>query len=90
MFKRHVDTNYNIVGNFKHIHSLNVDKSWYDNTCQKSSLSDYIKFKRTPVLEDYFLDILDFYGASLKFKARSNTLALGKKISIWDILSKST
>ena len=34
-------------------------------------------------METYLLDKTDFYGASLKFKIRSNTLPLEKKLSKW-------
>ena len=47
-------------------------------------LNEYVQFKSISILEDYLLDKLDFYGASLKFKARSNTLALDRKKCIWD------
>ena len=40
----------------------------------KSSLKHYAKFKINPGLENYLLDRRGFYGASMKFKLRSNTL----------------
>ena len=48
-------------------------------------LNEYVKFKSISILEDYLLDKLDFYGASLKFKARSNTLALDRKKNVFGI-----
>ena len=47
--------------------------NWYNTaSCNKSSLNNY--FKKQPYLECYLLDKEDFYGVSLKFKARSNDL----------------
>ena len=43
---------------------------------EKTSLNDYLQFKDVVILEEYLLDNTDFYGCSLKFKARSNTLPL--------------
>ena len=72
------------LNTFNHTHDQLVSHNWYDSACQKSSLDLYIKFKKSPYLERYLLDKLDFYGASLKFKARSNTLPLERKLSSWD------
>ena len=58
-------------------------KQWYEEMCQKSSLTDYVMFKNEPVLECYLLDSTDFNGACLKFKLRSNTLPLDRRISRW-------
>ncbi|XP_033097619.1 uncharacterized protein LOC117101693 [Anneissia japonica] len=57
---------------------------WLNKTSEKSFLSDYIKFKRIPKMESYLLTKTDFYGAQLKFKARSNSLQLEIKASKWD------
>ena len=59
------------------------EKEWKEDALTKSSLIDYLKIKDTPCLESYLLDQIDFYGASLKFKIRSNTLPLDGKISRW-------
>lgn len=56
---------------------------WKHSVCTKSSLVDYVTIKDTPCLEQYLLDKTDFYGACLKFKIRSNTLPLDRKISRW-------
>jgi hypothetical protein len=58
---------------------------WYNNICDKSSLKLYVMFKTHPYMEDYLKDKLDFEGASLKFKARSNTLPLDSKVRHWDV-----
>ena len=57
--------------------------NWEDDIASKSSLHDYQRIKFTPGMENYLLDNSDFYGASLKFKARSNTLPLESKVSKW-------
>ena len=69
---------------FKCINREQCTNDWYINACSKSSLCDYVNFKWEPKLESYLLDKLDFYGVNLKFKARSNTLQLDAKVSIWD------
>jgi hypothetical protein len=56
---------------------------WKADVQSKSSLADYLTIKDTPCMEKYLLDKTDFYGASLKFKIRSNTLPLDRKISRW-------
>ncbi|XP_071959459.1 uncharacterized protein [Antedon mediterranea] len=56
----------------------------FDQARKKTSLMNYVTLKSTPYIEPYLLDKLDFLGASLKFKARSNTLALNLKKSIWE------
>ena len=56
---------------------------WVDDIQSKSSLHDYRGIKYTPGLENYLMDTTDFYGASLKFKIRSNTLPLEHKVSRW-------
>jgi hypothetical protein len=57
---------------------------WYDNAKSKSSLNDYVLFKNQIKMEHYLLDNLDFYGVSLKFKARSNTLPLNGRVHSWN------
>ena len=84
MFKTHLDNSTELFNILRNNQFLRVNVLWYEDACQKSSLADYIQFKRVHFLEDYLLDKLDFYGASLKFKARSNTLALDRKLSTWD------
>ena len=39
--------------------------------------------KESPCLETYLLDKTDFHAAALKFKLRSNTLPLERKLSKW-------
>ena len=39
--------------------------------------------KRKPSLENYLLCKQDFYGAAMKFKARSNTLPLNSRVYKW-------
>ena len=63
----------------------NFHSKWYENVRTKSSLSDYALIKDKPYLEDYLLNILDFYAASLKFKARSNTLPINGRSYHWNI-----
>ena len=41
-------------------------------------------------MESYLKDKLDFYGASLKFKARSNTLPLDNRLSSWVVDNDGT
>lgn len=69
---------------FKGINRELCNNDWYRNACSKSSLRDYVNLKKEPKLESYLLDKLDFDGSNLKFKARSNTLQLDAKVSIWD------
>ena len=45
--------------------------------------NDYLLCKNKPSLENYLLCKLYFYGAALKFKARSNTLALNGRAHSW-------
>ena len=59
------------------------NKEWIEDVKSKSSLIDYSNIKYTPHMEIYLLDKTDFYGASLKFKIRSNTLPLEHKVSRW-------
>ena len=84
MFRVHSEDNKAWLNTFNNIHDRKIKCKWYDDACQKSSLSNYVCFKTSPHLEQYLLDKLDFHGASLKFKARSNTLPLDRKLSTWD------
>ena len=68
---------------FQDANQDHCNRNWYNITCNKSSLSDYIRFKNKPYLENYLIDKLDFYGVSLKFKARSNTLPLNGRAASW-------
>lgn len=43
-------------------------------------IADYVLIKWMPNLENYLLCKVDFFGAALKFKALSNTLALNAHI----------
>ena len=57
---------------------------WLGSAMTNSSLKDYVSlFKSKPGLEDYLVCKLDFYGASMKFKARSNTLPLNGRTHSW-------
>ena len=71
------------VRSFQDANQDHYNRSWYNTTCNKYSLYDYIRFKNKPHLENYLLDKLDFYGVSLKFKARSNTLPLNGRVASW-------
>jgi len=57
--------------------------NWREDVYSKSSLHDYCTLKDQPGLENYLLDSTNFYGASLKFKLRSNTLPLERRIRKW-------
>ena len=46
-------------------------------------IADYVLIKWMPNLENDLLCKVDFFGAALKFKARSNTLALNARIRSW-------
>ena len=80
MLNANSEINETWLNTFNRTHDQFVSHNWYDSAFQKSSLDLYIKFKKSPYLERYLLDKLDFYGASLKFKARSNTLPLERKL----------
>jgi hypothetical protein len=69
---------------FVNINRQQCHVNWYNNACSKTSLHDYICFKNQPSLESYLMDKNDFTGASLKFKARSNTLPLNGRTSSWN------
>jgi len=71
------------VRSFQNAHRDHYNSNWYNTACSKSSLIDYVCFKNQPYLENYLLDKLDFYGVSLKFKARSNTLPLNGRVASW-------
>ena len=59
------------------------EQRWLEEVNNKSSLKHYAKFKINPGLEKYLLDRTGFYGASMKFKLRSNTLPLDRRICNW-------
>jgi hypothetical protein len=50
----------------------------------KSSLSHYIDLKPYHHMESYLLDETDFIGVNLKFKVRSNILALNSRTYKWN------
>ena len=54
------------------------------NILLKSSLRNYALLKDKPRLEDYLLCSKDFFAASLKFKAKSNTLQLNDRMYHWN------
>ena len=60
-----------------------ANDKWLLSASSKSSLTDYVLIKSKPYLENYLLCKVDFYGAALKFKARSNTLPLNARIHSW-------
>jgi hypothetical protein len=72
-----------------HHYDLFVDE-WFIEASTKTSLIDYISFKDSPSLESYLLDKTDFHAASLKFKLRSNTLPLERRVSKWTPASDGT
>jgi hypothetical protein len=72
------------VSNFNYILEDNNNRNWLNNVRSKSSLLNYVLFKTKPYLEDYLLCNNDFYAASLKFKARSNTLSLNGRTHLWN------
>ena len=63
---------------------------WYYNACDKSSLKCYVMFKSHPYMETYLMDKLDFYGSSLKFRARANVLPLDGRLRSWVIGNDGT
>ena len=75
--------NRNWINEFVKISIDNANKRWLDSAKCKSSLRDYILIKRKPSLENYLLCKQDFYGAAMKFKARSNTLPLNSRVHKW-------
>ena len=64
------------------INNISVE-DWKEEAQSKSSLADYVTIKENLCMESYLLDKTDFYGASLKFKIRSNTLPLDHRIKKW-------
>ena len=42
-------------------------------------------FKSYPYIESYLMDKLDFYGSSLKLRARSNVLPPDERLRSWVI-----
>lgn len=68
---------------FKNLNRQAYERVWYENANSKSSLNDYVMFKTKLGMEDYLLDISDFLGVSLKFKARSNTLPVNGRVHSW-------
>ena len=64
------------------INNISVE-DWKEEAQSKSSLADYVTIKENLCMESYLLDKTDFYGASLKFKLRSNTLPLDHRIKKW-------
>ena len=62
----------------------NFYTQWRENTKVKSSLLYYTEMKDRPSLENYLLSNLDFYAASLKFKARSHTLPINGRSHHWN------
>ena len=73
----------NWVKTFKRNNKNTYENEWYSNAGEKSSLCDYINIKFSIGMEEYLLDSTDFYGCSLTFKARSNTLPLEYRIRNW-------
>jgi hypothetical protein len=80
----YVNSNIPWFRSFVNINRQQCHVNWYNNACSKTSLHDYICFKKQPSLESYLMDKIDFTGASLKFKARSNTLPLNGRTSSWN------
>ena len=72
-----------VKSHFKEVNAKVNECNWYNIARSKYSLNNYVMFKNSLVLEEYLLDKSDFYGASLKFKARSNTLPLNGRIPSW-------
>ena len=71
------------VNSYMNISADNVKLKWQHNVQSKSSLLNYALLKDKPMLEEYLLSDLDFYSASLKFRARSNTLPLNGRTCVW-------
>ena len=83
VMKSGIQTDSNWANTFKHIHKIVCHDVWSNTVQEKTSLSDYLQFKDVVKLEEYLLDYTDFYGCSLKFKARSNTLPLDYRTRHW-------
>ena len=60
-----------------------ANETWLEELGSKSSLFYYAKLKNEPSLENYLLEKINFNGANLKFKVRSNTLPLDSRLSKW-------
>ena len=60
------------------------NQNWKNGVQLKSSLRNYALLKDNPRLEDYLLCNKEFFAASLKFKARSNTLQLNNRTYHWN------
>ena len=60
------------------------NQNWKNSVQLKSSLRNYALLKDNPRLEDYLLCNKEFFAASLKFKARSNTLQLNDRTYHWN------
>ena len=71
------------VSTVKRYVSESYKSEWSNQISQKISLNEYSKLKLAPKLEKYLLEKTNFYGASLKFKLRSNTLPLDCKTYKW-------
>ena len=78
-----MDFNNYWLRNFIYQNACNNNKEWFEKARDKSSLSDYIKCKIQPGLENYLLDKVSFVGVNLKFRARTNTLDLEGKKRSW-------
>ena len=74
---------YIISSLYSNISVNNSNDKWLVSAMAKSSLKDYVLYKRKPSLETYLLCKLDFNGAAIKFKARSNTLTLNSRVHSW-------
>jgi hypothetical protein len=72
------------INHFTNISIDNSNNKWSHSATLKSSLNDYVLFKSKPSLEDYLLCNLDFNGATIKFRARSNTLQLNGRVHSWN------
>ena len=88
-FYNHVFNFDNLTFNSFSVSTLKNDVSkwykaeWSDTLTQKISLHNYSKLQSSPKLQKYLLDKTNFYGASIKFKLRSNTLPLDCKTYKW-------
>jgi len=64
--------------------SKHLDLSdWFEKARNKSSLNMFLSLKDNLNQEIYLLDSTNFYGASLKLRARTNTLQLERYIRSW-------
>ena len=76
--------NHQWTRNCINISTSNYQNKWLNSVLSKSFLSDYVLLKSKPELEQYLLCNLDFHAASLKFKARSNTLPINGRTYSWN------